>query len=137
MEPFWSLGQLINCLSISRLLKQPSKVSVRYPSQEYLFGNFSVNKGSVAEFIFSKIPCFQHILPNAFTEMRLKYENYYLRCMEILDIQTTLTLQKPLCKYFWWNCNKNKSYKPYLGNKEQKWLFLVVSLSDVHIDFDF
>ena len=26
--------------------------------------------------------------------------------------------------------------KPYFGNKEQKWLFLVVSLSDVLIDFD-
>ena len=53
--------------------------------------------------------------------------------MEILDIQTTITLQKPLCKNIWWNYNKNES----CSNKEQKWLFLVVSLSDVHIDFDF
>ena len=27
--------------------------------------------------------------------------------------------------------------KPYLGNEEQKLLFLVTSQSDVHIDFDF
>ena len=26
---------------------------------------------------------------------------------------------------------------PYLAHKEQKWLFLVLSLSDMHIDFDF
>ena len=46
MEPIRS----VNCLSIRRLLKQPSKVFVRYGSQ-YLFGNFFVNRKSVAEFI--------------------------------------------------------------------------------------
>ena len=35
------------------------------------------------------------------------------------------------------NYNKNESGKPYLGNKEQKLLFLVVFQSDVHIGFDF
>ena len=36
-----------------------------------------------------------------------------------------------------WKSNKNESCKCYLGNKEQKSMFLVVSRSDVHIDFDF
>ena len=36
-------------------------------------------KGSVTELIFSKIPCFQHILLDTFRQMRLKHENYSLR----------------------------------------------------------
>ena len=55
----------------------------------------------------------------------------------ILNIQTTFTLQKAHWKNFWWNYNKNESCKPYLGNKEQKLLFLVVSQLDLHIEFDF
>ena len=94
----------------------------------------TIIKGSVAEFIFNKIPCFQHIFQNTFRQMRLKNENY---THLILDIQITLTLQRSHCKDFWWNYTKNESCKPYLGNREQKWLFLVVSLSDVHTDFDF
>ena len=31
----------------------------------------------------------------------------------------------------------NESRKPYIDNKEQKLLFLVVSQSEVHFDFDF
>ena len=54
----------------------------------------------MAEFIFSKIPCFQHILLNTLRQMSPKDENYSLRCMEILDIQTTLKHQKPHCKKF-------------------------------------
>ena len=53
----------------------------------------------------------------------------------ILDIQIKFTLQKSYCKNFWWNYNKNESWKPYLGNREPKLLFLVVSQPDVHIDF--
>ena len=55
----------------------------------------------------------------------------------ILAIQATFTLQKRYCKTFWWNNNKNESWKPYLGNREQKLLFLVVSQSDVYSKFDF
>ena len=55
----------------------------------------------------------------------------------ILDIRATFTLKNPNCKNFWWNYNKSESYKPYLGNKEQKLMFLVVCQSDVHIEFDF
>ena len=91
----------------------------------------------MVEFMFIKIQCFQHILLNTCWQMSLKYENYSLRRMEVLDIQTTLTQQKPHCKNSWWNYNKNESCKPYLGNKEQKWLLLVVSLSDLHINYYF
>ena len=33
----------------------------------------------MVDFIFSKIPCFQHILLDSFRQMRVKYENYSLR----------------------------------------------------------
>ena len=36
---------------------------------------------SVAEFIFSKIPCFQHILTNTSRRMRLNHEYCSLRCV--------------------------------------------------------
>ena len=56
----------------------------------------------------------------------------------ILDIQITFTLCKgTIAKTFKKNCNKNESLKPYLGNKEQKLLFLVVSQLDLGIDFVF
>ena len=45
----------------------------------------------------------------------------------ILDIQATFTQQKPYCKNFWWIYIKNARCKPYLGNKEEKKLFLTVS----------
>ena len=34
---------------------------------------------SVAEFTFSKTPCFQHILMNTFRQMRWNYENCSLK----------------------------------------------------------
>ena len=37
---------------------------------------------------------------NTLRQMSPKDENYSLRCMEILDIQTTLKHQKPHCKKF-------------------------------------
>ena len=37
----------------------------------------------------------------------------------ILDIQTTLALQKPHCKNFWWNYSENEKCKPYLGKKKK------------------
>ena len=45
----------------------------------------TIIKASVADLIFSKIPCFQYfmlltsILVNTFRRMRLKYEHYSLR----------------------------------------------------------
>ena len=56
----------------------------------------------------------------------------------ILDIQTTFTICKSfIAKNFWWNYNKNESFKPYFGTKEQKLFFLVVSQSDLRFEFDF
>ena len=56
----------------------------------------------------------------------------------ILDIQITFTLCKgTIAKTFKKNCNKKKSLKPYLGNKERKFLFLVVSQLGLGIDFVF
>ena len=60
-----------------------------------------------AEFIFSKITCFQ---------------------LFILGIQTTFRLEKPQCKNFWWEDIKNESRK-VIKNKKQKSMFLVVSRS--------
>ena len=69
---------------------------------------------------------------DASEEQKLFFETHL-----ILDIQTTLTLQRSHCKDFWWNYNKNESCMLYVGKKEQQWLFLVSSLSEMHIDFDF
>ena len=84
-------------------------------------------KGSLAEFIFIKIPCFHSIffwtlLDGSTWSIRLFFEMNL-----ILDIQTKFMLQKPRCKNFWWNYNKNESCKPYFGNKEQKLLFLFLN----------
>ena len=44
-------------------------------------------------------------------------------------------LQNPHCENFWWKHIKSESCNYYLGNKEQKAMFLVVSESDVHFGF--
>ena len=73
----------------------------------------------MAEFIFNKIPCFQHIFQNTFRQMRLKNENFKNL---VLDIQTTLTLQKASLQKSKVKAEnaKNESCKPYLENREQK-----------------
>ena len=38
----------------------------------------TIIKVFVADFVFSKIPCVEHILLNTFRRMRLKHENYSL-----------------------------------------------------------
>ena len=53
----------------------------------------------------------------------------------ILDVKTTFRLQKLNCKNFWRKHIRNESFKCYLGNKEQKAMFLVVFRSDVHFGF--
>ena len=57
------------------------------------------------------------------------------RVNTLLEVKATFRLQKPHCKNFWWKHIKNVSTKCYLGNKEQKAVFLVVPRSDVHFDF--
>ena len=74
----------------------------------------------MAEFIFNKIPCFQHIFQNTFRQMRLKNENFTNLVLQI--IQTTLTLQKASLQKLKVKAEnaKNESCKPYLENREQK-----------------
>ena len=62
-----------------RTIKTTIKKSLRWCSQEYLFGKFLqiTIKVSAAEFIFSKIPYFRIILLNTFRLVTLKYENNY------------------------------------------------------------
>ena len=56
---------------------------------------------------------------------------------EVLDVKTTFRLKKShIAKNFWWKQVKNESRKCYLGNKEQKAIFLVVSRSDVHFSIE-
>ena len=68
-------------------------------------------KTSVAEFNFSKVPCFQQILQNTFRQTRLKYENYSLRHL-ILGIQTAFRLQKLYYKVFSWKHVELKVVNP-------------------------
>ena len=56
---------------------------------------------------------------------------------EVLDVKTTFRLKKShIAKNFWWKQVKNESRKCYLGNKEQKAIFLVVSRSDLHFSIE-
>ena len=52
------------------------------------------------------------------------------------NIQTTFRLKRPYCENFWWKHIKNESCKYYLGNKEPKAMFLILSGSDVHFGFE-
>ena len=83
-------------------------------------------KTSVAEFNFSKVPCFQQILQNTFRQTRLKYENYSLRHL-ILGIQTAFILQKLYYKVFSWKHVELKVVNPIHVIKK-----LVGSWQDVH-----
>ena len=58
---------------------------------------------------------------------KLFFETYH-----VLDIQTTL--QKSHFKNVWWNYNTNESCRSYLGNKEQKWLFLLEKIVRVEVN---
>ena len=93
-----------------------------------VFGNYYQNV--CWEFIFSKVLCFQHILPNTFTSMCLKYENCSLRDTLVFKHSNNIEVAA-------WNYNsliakildgnhKNENFKPYLGNKEQRATFPVV-----------
>ena len=74
---------------------------------------------------------FQHILPNTLRWMRLMYENCSLRRILFSTFKqyshyTKASLQKLLMEIF-----KSESCKSYFRNKEQKWICLVVSQSNV------
>ena len=67
---------------------------------------------------------------DAFVSWKFFFEKHL-----ILDVKTTLRLQKPYWDNFWWRNIKNEGCKCYLGNEDQKGMFLVVSQLDVHFDF--
>ena len=71
----------LNYLSISRPLKQLSKISLRWCSQEHLFVKVSANYYQIlaVEFIFRKVLCFQQILLNTFRRMCCTHDGYSLR----------------------------------------------------------
>ena len=54
----------------------------------------------------------------------------------VLDIKTTIRLQKLHCKNFWLKNVCNERGNSCFDDKEQKARFMVVSRSDLHIDFD-
>ena len=89
----------------------------------------------MADFVFSKIPCFQHILLSTFRRMRLKYENYYLRRTLFYILKQQSNCKCLIAKTFDGNTFKMKSAGPV--NKEQREIFLVVSRLDVHFGFDY
>ena len=125
----------INCIGMNRPWKQLWKVYVRCRPQESLFKK-----------VFAKLPKHQcrslfllsfhvfSILLKTSAELCLCSMNIILAHL-ILDIQTKFRPQKPHGRNIWWTYVKNKIFKSYLGKKEQKLIFLVVSWSDVDFGF--
>ena len=96
-------------------------------------------KPSMVEFVFIKFHTFsiffwRHLNECVWSMKIILWDVSYVRHSN--NIRTTFTLQKTHCKNFWWNCDKNESSKCSLGNKQQKWMFVVVSRSDVHLHGD-
>ena len=90
--------------------------------QYYLFGNFlqMTIKVSVSEseFLFSMTSSFHYFLLNKIRWLSLSYTSYFILFWTIR--------QKGLIAITF-DGNKNESCKCYLGNKEQRIMFLVVS----------
>ena len=84
---------------------------------------------------FCKSPSFQHILINNFRRMRLRHENLALRRISFQILKQHSDFKSFIAKTFSGNSFKNENHKSYLGNKEQKTMFLVVSRSDTHFNF--
>ena len=101
----------VNCLSISRPLKQLSSAILK----NICSGNFLqiITKAPLVEFIFSIILCSQYILLITYYLLR---KLFFDRCL-ILDIQITFSLQKLHCKSFQWKFIKNKNRHSNLGKK--------------------
>ena len=78
-----------------------------------LFTNFYQN--ILAEFVFIKVPCSQHISLNTFRRIILKYKKSFFERHLILDVQTKFILQKPHCKTFYGNTLKIESCNSCLG----------------------
>lgn len=111
------LDLTINCPSVSLPLKQLSKISVPWCSQEYQFGRFSAShyQSICRGVLFSKAPCFQHILLNNFRGYIKVWKLFFER-------RLCKTLH---CKNFKWKYIKNISLRSYLRNKNKKANFMI------------
>ena len=75
-------------------------------------------------FYFSKIPSFQHILLNIFGRIRLKYENYSLRCILFQTLKkNSQTTKSLIAKTFDGNTFKMKVISPVQVVKNKKQCF--------------
>ena len=92
-----------------------------------------VIKESVADFVFIKMPCFEHVATSEYLKMvASEVWKSFFETHLVLDIQTTLVLQNPHCKNFWWNYNKNENCKPCWGNKEKNIASSCFSIRHAH-----
>ena len=91
------------------------------------FFNHQYPENESPQFIFSKVPCFQHILLKIFRRIRWLYENFSLKSILFQTLKQHLDYKSVIAKTFG---------RCYLGNKEQKAMFLVMSRLDVHFAFE-
>ena len=108
---------------IRRPLKQRSKVSVHCQFQDFCSENFLqiIIQPSVPNFIFSKVPCFQHILLNTCRWILLKYEKYSLRLIFFQTLKQHSDCKSFISKTFDRNIFKIKAASPVqiIKNKKQ------------------
>ena len=69
-------------------------------------------KASVEDFIFSKIPCFQHILLNAFRRMLLNYEKNSFMCTLFQTLKQHSDFKSLIVKAFDGNTFRMKAASP-------------------------
>ena len=84
-----------------------------------------------------------HIFLNAFRRMRASMKTVYWEASYLKysnkHSDSCMKLQRSHCKNFWWSqvtsLKSNERHKFYLGNKEQRAMFAVVSRSGAHFGF--
>ena len=84
-----------------------------------------------------------HIFLNAFKRMRASMKTVYWQVSYLRysnkHSDSCMKLQKSHCKNFWWSQvtshKSNERHKFYLGSKEQRTMFAVVSRSGAHFGF--
>ena len=128
----------VNCLSIIRPLKQLSKVSAVSFSRifvriffckllsKYLWQSlYNVKFHAFSIFFWTTLDRF------VWSVRIILWDASYFRHSN--NIHTARASLQKLLK----ELQQNEGCKSYLGNKEQKWTFLNLSWSDMHIGFDF
>ena len=77
----------------------------------------------LGQFISRKFPCLQHILPNTFRKMRLKHDNYSLRCILFQTLKQNSESKNLVAKIFNVNMFKMKAVSPIQVIKNKKQYF--------------